>query len=262
MMIPGATMTPILLNTTATKNRLKNTITESKKEAERLEDLLSAPKSYLVNAAQFQRVFEFSNKHCILKIPVEEDGQFSDQSRFLQHFKGQPRWICQLDADVNLRSVIHLPVGYYQCHWVFAYNLDTEYLQSTHGMQAYNCSMGKPLDAAMFQSRTTDPSQPFISNKLNAIILPRCTSALQVPTYETLAQRKSPEDVMLRRKNKGEVVLRSETLKVDWDGPTAFLIKLVSQRILEGELFFLGVILVGSRNSIVGQWKLGSIGDS
>lgn len=246
-------MTPILLNTPTTENSSKDAIVDTERETESLEDLSSAPKSYLVNAAQFQRVIEFSDEHCVLKTPVEEDDELGDQSELLRNFKGQPRWICQLDADVNLRSVIHLPVGYYQCHWIFAYELDTEYRHSTHAMQTYNCSMGKPLNAAMFLSRTTDPSQPFISTNLNAIILPRRTSALEVPRYETLTQSKLSEDIVLRRKNKGEVVLNSDTLQVDWDGPTAFLIKLISRRILEGELFFLGVILVGSSNPSVGQ---------
>ena len=246
-------MTPIALNNPELQGKAEDVVANTQTETRSLKDLSPAPESYLINAAQFRRVIEFSDEQCILRTRSEEIDNFGGQSEFLRSLKGQPAWVCQLDADVNLRSAIHLPVGYYQSHWIFAYRLEAgcRHLAGP-AIQTYNCSMGKPLDTAMFWARTTDPSQPFISGNLNAIILPRRTSALEVPKYETLGLE-SLEGVVLRRQNEGEMVLNSGILHVEWDAPTVFLIKLILRRFLKGKLSFLGVVLVGSSSPIVDQ---------
>ena len=156
----------------------------------------------------------------------------------------QPAWICQLDQDVNLRTLVQLPPGSCIINWLFAYRLASDFRPGGPSIQVYNCLFREPLDARMFRARIYDPSQPFISTNLNAIINPRTTLPLEVPEYQTSRLSESTDDLVLRRKTEGHVAIAShQTLQVSWDGPTAFLIKLVSKKVLKGRLWFLGVIL-------------------
>ena len=192
----------------------------------------------------FRRVYEFGDEQCILRRKADDDGPFIHGSDVFDNFSVRRTWICQLDQDVNLRTLLKLPQGYYTINWIFGYRLTSGSRSGAGGVQVYNCSFGKPLDAAMFWARVHDPSQPFISTNLNAIINPRTTMQLRVPEYETIRLSDSSEDLVLKMKSEGHTVVAGrQMLQVDWDGPTAFLIKLVSQRSLEGRLWFLGALL-------------------
>ena len=197
-----------------------------------------------VSPDAFKRVYEFGDEQCILRSRANDDGPSVQGSEIFDAMSNRPAWICQLDQDVNLRTLLQLPKGFYSINWIFVYRIASDLRSEARTPQIYNCSFGEPLDAAMFGARTYDPSQPFISSNLNAIINPRVTIPLEVPEYQTMKVSESSDDLVLRRKKEGHtIVANPRALRVDWDGPTAFLIKLVSQRSLKGRLWFLGVLL-------------------
>ncbi|KAI9658782.1 MAG: hypothetical protein M1821_002342 [Bathelium mastoideum] len=205
------------------------------------------PTPHFLGADQFARVVEFSDAECVLR-PVtddlrricEEDGGFLPPT-------GRKVWYCRLDTDVNLRCLALIDPKVYMVVWLFAYQIEPGFQPTHYGVQTYNCSIGKPLDAAMFASRTRDPAQPFISTNLNAIILPRITVPLEAPKYETQEDSNSSNSFTVTRLSESVVILVAPTyIDVDWDGPTAFLIKSVSSRFMRGSLMFLGALLYES----------------
>ena len=192
----------------------------------------------------FNRVYEFSDQQCVLRCKAEDDGPFIEGSEVFDALAVRKTWICNLDQDVNLRALVQLPKGLYTITWMFAYRLSDDCSLGVQKMQSYNCSFGEPINAAMFRARVNDPSQPFISTNLNAIINPRMTIPLVVPLYETRKSSESSDDFVLSCKRQADVPVGSQRpLQVDGDGPTAFLIKLVSSSVLTGRLWFLGVLL-------------------
>ena len=213
-------------------------------EAQQAEGESSEGQLISVGPDAFRRVYEFDDEQCILRTRADDDGPFVQGSEIFDALSERPTWICQLDQDVNLRTLLHLPHGYYTINWIFAYRIASDSRFGGYGVHVYNCSFGEPLDAAMFRARIHDPSQPFISTNLNAIINPRVTMPLEIPEYQTSKLSESSDDLVLKRKNEGHIVVASQqALQVDWDGPTAFLIKLVSKRLLKGRLWLLAVVL-------------------
>ena len=190
------------------------------------------------------RVYEFSDQRCVLRSKAEDDGPFIEGSEVYDALAHRKSWICNLDQDVNLRALVQLPKGLYTINWICAYRVSDDCSLGVQTMQIHNCSFGEPINAAMFPARVNDPSQPFISTDLNAIINPRVTIPLYIPVYETKKFSESSDDFLLSYKRQGDVPVESQRpLQVDTDGPTAFLIKLVSSRVLTGRLWFLGVLL-------------------
>ena len=213
-------------------------------EPQEAEGKSSEAQTISIGPDAFKRVYEFNDEQCTLRNMADDDGPFVRGSEVFDALRVRPTWICQLNQDVNLRTLLDLPRGYYTINWIFAYRIPPEFRSKGHGVQVYNCSFGKPLDAAMFRARIHDPSQPFISSNLNAIIHPRVTIPLTVPEYETMRLSEPSDDLVVRRKNEGHIICASQhVLQVEWDGPTAFLIRLVSQRVLEGRLWFMGTLL-------------------
>ena len=209
---------------------------------------------HFLRAEQFNRVVEFSDEECILREPTHDLRRICAEHREGEIASSDQVWSCRLDTDVNLRSLVFIDRGYYIPVWLFAYHFTPGPQFSGHALQSYNCSMGDPLDASMFMSRTTDPAQPFISTNLNAIINPRVTTTLHVPNYISNTHPESPERISLTRHPEGVITLNAEhPLNVDWEGPTAFLIKSVSSRVYNGNLFFLGVLLYESSSPALDQ---------
>lgn len=201
-------------------------------------------RSHFLGANQFARVVEFSDAECILKPVTDELRRICEEDVRLQLPSDRDVWFCQLDTDVNLRYLGHIDPSIYMVGWLFAYQMEPGFQPQPFEVQTYHCSIGKPLDAAMFISRTRDPTQPFISTNLNAIIYPRVTVPLKVPRYDTHERRDSPGSFVVTRRSEGAVILVAPSrLTVDWDGPTAFLIKLTSSHFTRGSLMFLGVLL-------------------
>jgi hypothetical protein len=110
--------------------------------------------------------------------------------------------------------------------------------------QMYNCSVGRACDPAMFISRVTNPSQPFISNLLTHIINPRCTTTMSMPRL-TVSETENPESLLVTAQMSGDVELVEEKLlEVDWDTGLAFLIKRIQVTPMRGTLIFRGVFLI------------------
>ena len=204
-----------------------------------------------LGADQFSRVVEFSDAECVLE-PVSDEVIRIYEDVGISLPPARAAWFCRLDTDVNLRSLVQIAPSRYTMVWLFAYQMEPGFVPQQYGVQTYNCSMGMPLDAPMFISRTRDPTQPFISRNLNAIINPRVTVPLQVPRYDTSESADSSGNFMITRRNEGAVILATPNhLVVDWDGPTAFLIKAISSHFTRGSLIFVGVLLYENSESVL-----------
>jgi hypothetical protein len=204
--------------------------------------------NFFIPASIFRRAIELSDKQLILTEDpgsVEKEGEFSTSTRESTQTADNRVWICRMEAETNLRCFLEaFPRGRYLVTWRFSYSGSPPYNPGvTQAYQIYKCSVGKACDPAMFVSRVSDPSQPFISNDLNQIINPRCTMPLRLP-WLTVTKTELPESVLVTAQMSLDVdLVDPNLLEVTWDTGLAFLVKKFMGSPMGGTLIFKGVFL-------------------